>query len=385
MSITRRSLIGLFAGGLAGSALAPAVRAAEAARFIDTSGLSPGRFIWQPSLAAGGPLLVVASLKAQRVHVYRGGQLLGISTCRVATSSRTPTGLFTLTGQRRERTGRGASTAARLAWSAAATHAEDLDARLDGAPLARIPDEFAGLLYAASAAGATVIVADERTLVTTLEHRAGLLSGLAPDALTHTVSEIGARVRRTGETAEAPGQEASIVVSGRDRNAQLIRAGKVEAVTGVTFEPSRGEIGCHTYSLIGPAQDGQSLRWLAVGTSHSANAPHIARSEAAAAIDRLRFSDSAAAAGMAAALGRGSTLYITDASAPAHSRSPAIDFDLFASRPAPATPTGREVASREVASQERRMIRRNRAAARTADALPSAEPAPAPVRLFDSP
>jgi hypothetical protein len=358
MSITRRSLLGLFAGGLAAPVVTTWAKAAEAARFVNSSGLKPGGFIWQPSLAPDGSVLIVGSMREQTVHVYRNGLEIGISTCR--TAPRAPFGLFSIIDQHRDRSGRLNTSTGRLVWQAAAAHAEGLDGVDSKVPLLRVPDDFAALLSAVTEHGATVVIADERTATTVIEHNAGLFSSLPSDATARLVNDIGRRIRRSHETAGAPGTEASIVVSGHDRKAYLIRAGKIEATTTVEIANPQLDLGTHVYGLTGLAADASALRWLAFGLSRSASAPHIAREKASAVIERLRFPESTTAVAMAEALGRGSTLYITDAAVTRSTRSARVDFEIIASRAAPSV--GEPV----------RPGRRARPGAHIVDAVPAA-------------
>src|SRR3546814_9148121 len=56
--------------------------------------LQPGEFTWSPG-EAKGELVVVADLKTQMVHVYRGGEEIGVSTISTGRKGfETPTGVF---------------------------------------------------------------------------------------------------------------------------------------------------------------------------------------------------------------------------------------------------------------------------------------------------
>src|SRR3546814_18191183 len=56
--------------------------------------LQPGEFTWSPG-EAKGELVVVADLKTQMVHVYRGGEEIGVSTISTGRKGfETPTGFF---------------------------------------------------------------------------------------------------------------------------------------------------------------------------------------------------------------------------------------------------------------------------------------------------
>src|SRR3546814_3348077 len=66
--------------------LAPGARAAPVPQVFQIRSeieperpLQPGEFTWSPG-EAKGELVVVADLKTQMVHVYRGGEEIGVST-----------------------------------------------------------------------------------------------------------------------------------------------------------------------------------------------------------------------------------------------------------------------------------------------------------------
>src|SRR3546814_7081898 len=66
--------------------LAPGARAAPVPQVFQIRSeieperpLQPGEFTWSPGEAKGA-LVVVADLKTQMVHVYRGGEDIGVST-----------------------------------------------------------------------------------------------------------------------------------------------------------------------------------------------------------------------------------------------------------------------------------------------------------------
>ncbi|MCB1545449.1 MAG: L,D-transpeptidase family protein, partial [Rhodoblastus sp.] len=61
----------------------------------EISQLKPGEFTWHPERAAEGPVSVVVSIPQQRVHVYRNGVRVAVSTCSTGKAGHeTPTGVF---------------------------------------------------------------------------------------------------------------------------------------------------------------------------------------------------------------------------------------------------------------------------------------------------
>ena len=129
--------------------------------------LKPGEYLWAPDIAPDGPVLLVVSLKTQRVVVYRNGIPIGIST--VSTGRKgfdTPTGVFTVLQRRVQHFSRKYDNAPmpymqRLTWDGIALHA----GRIPGYPAShgciRLPKAFAKKLFAATERGVTVVVADE--------------------------------------------------------------------------------------------------------------------------------------------------------------------------------------------------------------------------------
>src|SRR3546814_3256558 len=79
--------------------LAPGARAAPVPQVFQIRSeieperpLQPGEFTWSPG-EAKGELVVVAELKTQMVHVYRGGEEIGVSTISTGRKgSEPPTG-----------------------------------------------------------------------------------------------------------------------------------------------------------------------------------------------------------------------------------------------------------------------------------------------------
>src|SRR5437868_11082383 len=58
---------------LVSPAIASAITEAQATQ------LSPGGYLWDPSVAPSGPITMVVKLDSQRAFVWRNGKLIGIS------------------------------------------------------------------------------------------------------------------------------------------------------------------------------------------------------------------------------------------------------------------------------------------------------------------
>ena len=93
---TRRSLLRAGGGGLALVAGFAAIgRGQQVTK--DIRDLKPGEFTWHPERSPRGPVAVIVSLPDQRVHVYRNGVRIAVSTCSTGKPGHsTPTGVFTI-------------------------------------------------------------------------------------------------------------------------------------------------------------------------------------------------------------------------------------------------------------------------------------------------
>ena len=63
----------------------------------DIKEMHPGEFTWHPEREAKGPVAIIVSLPQQRVHVYRNGIRIAVSTCSSGKPGHeTPTGVFVI-------------------------------------------------------------------------------------------------------------------------------------------------------------------------------------------------------------------------------------------------------------------------------------------------
>lgn len=127
--LTRRNIATLSAIGglplLAGPLLGQHV-------FKEINALQPGEFTWHPERQPFGPVSVVVSLDEQRVHVYRNGVRIAVSTCSTGKPGHeTPTGVFVVLQKDRDHRSSTYNNAPmpnmnRLTWGGIALHAGNL-------------------------------------------------------------------------------------------------------------------------------------------------------------------------------------------------------------------------------------------------------------------
>ena len=129
--------------------------------------LQPGEYEWHPELAPAGQLVMVVSLPAQMVHVYRNGVRIGVSTISSGKPGKeTPTGTFEILQKREKHYSNLYDNAPmpfmqRLTWDGIALHAGKLPGYPASHGCIRLPNAFAKLLFEETRKGMLVVVADE--------------------------------------------------------------------------------------------------------------------------------------------------------------------------------------------------------------------------------
>lgn len=163
----RRSLPLLLGTALFALGLAAGTTARASSLDLD---LQPGEFQWQSQIPDEGPTVIVVSLPEQRLHVYREGRRIGVSTISSGKPGKqTPTGVFPILQKKRKHhsnlyDGAPMPFMQRLTWDGIALHA----GRLPGYPAShgciRLPHAFAEQLFGLTERDHTlVVVADDTT------------------------------------------------------------------------------------------------------------------------------------------------------------------------------------------------------------------------------
>ena len=124
--------------------------------------LEAGDFLWQPDVAAAGPVNIVVDLDRQFAYVYRGGALIGISTVSTGRDGHeTPIGSFTILQKQVDHKSNLYHEASmpymeRLTWDGVALHAGGVPGYRESHGCVHLPVAFAKLLYGVTDIGATV-------------------------------------------------------------------------------------------------------------------------------------------------------------------------------------------------------------------------------------
>lgn len=160
-----RLRVALLIAGLAPLAAWPAQARQSAVEAADS--LSPGQFVWQPDAASDGEVEIVVSLPLQRLYVYRGGALIGVSTVSSGRDGYvTPLGSFNILQKNRVHRSNLYSDAPmpfmqRLTWGGVALHAGHIPGTPASHGCVRLPLEFARQLFTATRVGTTVHIVDD--------------------------------------------------------------------------------------------------------------------------------------------------------------------------------------------------------------------------------
>ena len=136
----------------------------------DAAILQPGSFSWAPERSPNGPVVMVVSLPEQRMHVYRNGVRIAVSTVSTGIKGHdTPPGSYEILQKQLMHHSNLYDDAPmpfmqRITWDGLALHA----GRLPGHPAShgcvRLPRAFAEKLYGITKLGARVVISEDSGL-----------------------------------------------------------------------------------------------------------------------------------------------------------------------------------------------------------------------------
>jgi lipoprotein-anchoring transpeptidase ErfK/SrfK len=153
-----------------------AAQMAQVQLATDAADLDPGEFVWRPELATTGTVEVVVSIPQQLAYVYRGGQLIGVSTVSTGMAGhRTPTGRYPIMEKRRTHFSNLYNNAPmpfmqRLTMGGIALHAGQIPGYPASHGCVRFPYEMARNVFGVTQVRSVVhIIADSPTPLTALQ------------------------------------------------------------------------------------------------------------------------------------------------------------------------------------------------------------------------
>ena len=129
----------------------------------------PNTFSWAPDLSPTGPVVIVVSLNEQRMHVYRNGVRIAVSTVSSGIAGRdTPSGSYEILQKKTMHHSNLNSNAPmpfmqRLTWDGIALHAGYNPGHAASHGCVRMPKAFSEKLYGITKIGTRVIITDDLT------------------------------------------------------------------------------------------------------------------------------------------------------------------------------------------------------------------------------
>lgn len=256
----------LLTAGVAGPALAQGSTASSATEFARQADLlKPGQWVWAPSVAKAGPVLVYVDLSRQIASVYRNGVRIGVSTVSSGKPGHeTPTGVFTILQKDANHHSSLYNNAPmpfqeRLTWDGVALHAGGLPGYPESHGCVHLPIVFSKELFAITSIGATVVIQGDA-----LHHlRTSQASLLAPfDAQGRPAANPLLAASEYSWTPElSPTGPMTVIVSKRDRRVVVLRNG-VEIGRSIAVI-NDDDMGSHVVTLASGA--GGKPHWVYVG------------------------------------------------------------------------------------------------------------------------
>ena len=251
------------------------LQAQEQEVMFDVANMLPGDFTWHPERAPQGAVAVICSIPEQRVHVYRNGIRIGVSTCSTGREGHaTPTGVFTVLQKDADHRSSTYNNAPmpnmnRLTWGGIALHAGNLPGYPASHGCIRLPLEFSALLFEVTHIGTPVIISGSRNDPWELVHPGFVLSGLAAGDMENAVNELDARSHPSDWTEGAEYPVTSVLVTREDRKVVLMEDGREIYEGRIELSDDR-ELGEHVLVVQGSRDTG--LHW--TGLTHHPDPEH---------------------------------------------------------------------------------------------------------------
>jgi hypothetical protein len=257
--------------GLAGVALSGELFALLAQQVIkDVRDLKPGEFTWHPERSPEGPLAIIVSVPDQRVHVYRNGVRIAVSTCSTgAPGHSTPTGVFTILQKDKNHHSRTYDNAPmpnmnRLTWSGIALHAGKLPGYPASHGCIRLPLEFSARLFGITQIGTPVIIAGGHNDPNPIVHPGLVLSNYAEDEFDKAVTHLDGKAHPKDWDPSSSNAVTTVIVSRAQRKVLVLENGRIVAEGEAAIREPDQPLGSHLYVLQGADNAVRGLAWHAI-------------------------------------------------------------------------------------------------------------------------
>lgn len=245
--------------------------------------LKPGEFTWHPERQPYGPVSVIVSITDQRVHIYRNGVRIAVSTCSTGRPGHeTPTVVFVVLQKDRNHRSSTYNNAPmpnmnRLTWDGIALHAGNLPGYPASHGCVRLPLKFSALLFEVTHLGTPVILADEHHFPMAVVHPGMILSSFAETEFETVVSTLEGRKHPSDWTLDESYPITSMLASSHDKKIVILE-NDVEVAEGPLVWDGDA-LGSHVYVLKGSHEQAQGMHWeaLTYGTSPNAEMQDLRR------------------------------------------------------------------------------------------------------------
>lgn len=238
----------------------------------EVAALKPGEFTWHPERQRTGPVAIVVSLPEQRVHVYRNGIRIAVSTCSTGKPGHeTPTGVFVVLQKDKHHKSSTYDDAPmpnmnRLTWSGIALHAGNLPGYPASHGCVRLPMEFSERLFGITHLGTPVIISGAATDPYDITHPGMVLGAYAAREFEGAVAALHGKERPSDWTDLSKQPVVSVIMSTYDGRALLVENSEIRAEGQITVS-GRDKLGSHVFLLDSLDQAAQGMRWIAFANS----------------------------------------------------------------------------------------------------------------------
>jgi L,D-transpeptidase catalytic domain len=244
----------------------------------EISELQPGEFTWHPDRSPEGPVAIVVSLPEQRVHVYRNGVRIAVSTCSTGKPGHgTPTGVFTVLQKDKHHHSSTYNNAPmpnmnRLTWQGIALHAGNLPGYPASHGCVRLPLEFSELLFTLTHVGTPVIIAGSHTDPYEITHPGMVLGDYAEVEMEDAVGALDEKSHPKDWSEGESYPVTTLIASSQDRTVTLFENSRdiAEGRLSIKGSPKLGE---HVFTLQGSS--GGQLSWHGVSHHEDPAFPHM--------------------------------------------------------------------------------------------------------------
>lgn len=232
--------------------------------------LKPGEFAWHPERSPIGPVAIVVSIPDQRVHVYRNGIRIGVSTCSTgAPGHETPTGVFTILEKDKNHHSSTYNNAPmpnmnRLTWSGIALHAGNLPGYPASHGCIRLPAKFSEKLFEITHIGTAVILAGSHSQPTEVIHPGLVLGDYAVHEFEKVQNKLQSEQLPWHPIVTRADGAISIIVSHADMSIIVLGDGKRIASGKATIAQPERPLGRHVFMLSDAHEGVSGMAWHAI-------------------------------------------------------------------------------------------------------------------------